>query len=177
MQTAFWVYIDQALGGGTREAGWLLSAQAVGGLVGAVVIGAWAKTRSPLSLLGWGGIGIGLFDAMTFNYPTFLPGIGLGLVLMAVVGVPAAAFGTGYTAAIQREAEDAYRGRVFGALLATSALLMIVGAAIAGLVTERLGAVAVLTGDSLAYMAAGAFVLRTLGAGAVTRRFSSAIDA
>jgi Na+/melibiose symporter-like transporter len=87
--TAFWVYIDQALGGGTREAGWLLSAQAAGGLVGAVVIGAWGKTRPAVSLLGWGAIGIGLIDLAVFNYPAFIPGIWLGLVLMAVVGAPA----------------------------------------------------------------------------------------
>ena len=30
MQTAFWVFIDEALGGGAREAGWLLTAQAAG---------------------------------------------------------------------------------------------------------------------------------------------------
>ena len=164
--TAFWVYIDQALGGGTREAGWLLSAQAVGGLVGAVVIGAWGKTRPPVYLLGWGAIGIGLIDLAVFNYPAFVPGIWLGLVLMAVVGVPATAFGTGYTTALQAEAADAYRGRVFGALGATSALFMIGGAAIAGLATERLGAVAVLTIDSLGYVAGGAFALRALATGA-----------
>jgi MFS family permease len=167
--TAFWVYIDQALGGGSREAGWLLSAQAVGGLVGAVVIGAWGKTRPPVYLLGWGAIGIGLIDLMVFNYPAFIPGIWLGLVLMAVVGVPATAFGTGYTAALQVEAADAYRGRVFGALGATSALFMIGGAAIAGLATERLGAVAVLTIDSLGYVAGGAFALRMLATEAATR--------
>jgi MFS family permease len=164
--TAFWVYIDQALGGGTREAGWLLSAQAVGGLVGAVVIGAWGKTRPPVYLLGWGAIGIGLIDLAVFNYPAFIPGIWLGLVLMAVVGVPATAFGTGYTTALQAEAGDAYRGRVFGALGATSALFMIGGAAIAGLATERLGAVTVLTIDSLGYVAGGVFALRALATGA-----------
>jgi MFS family permease len=168
MGTAFWVYVDQALKGGAREAGWLMSAQAVGGLVGAVVIGVRVTTRSPVELLGWGAIGLGLIDLVTFNYPAFVPGIGLGLVLMAVVGVPATAFGTGYTAAIQAETEDAYRGRVFGALGTTSALLMIVGAVIAGLATARLGAVAVLTIDSLAYIAAGAFALRTLAPGAAT---------
>jgi hypothetical protein len=52
---------------------------------------------------------------------------------------------------------------------ATSALFMIVGAAVAGLATERLGAVAVLTVDSLAYIAAGAFALRTLATRAATR--------
>ncbi len=163
MGTAFWVYVDEALGGGAREAGWLMSAQAVGGLVGAVVIGAWGKARSPMRLLGWGAIGLGLIDLATFNYPAFIPGIWLGLVLMAVVGVPATAFGTGYAASLQAETADAYRGRVFGALGTTSALFMIGGAAIAGLATERLGAVAVLTIDSLAYVAAGAFALRALG--------------
>ncbi|HYO29065.1 MAG TPA: MFS transporter [Thermomicrobiales bacterium] len=169
MQTAFWIYVDQALGGGAREAGWLLSAQAVGGLVGAVVVGARFKTRSPISLLGWGAIGVGLIDLATFNYPAFLPGIWLGLILMAVVGVPATAFGTGYTSALQVEAADAYRGRVFGALGATSALFMIVGAAIAGLATERLGAVAVLTIDSLGYALAGVFALWTLRTRTATR--------
>jgi MFS family permease len=165
-QTAFWVYVDEALGGGTREAGWLLSAQAVGGLVGAVVIGAWGKTRPPIFLLGWGAIGLGLIDLVTFNYPAFLSGIWLGLILMAVCGVPATAFGTGYTAAIQAETRDSYRGRVFGALLTPSALFMIGGAAIAGLATERLGAVAVLTIDSLGYVAGGAFALSSLAIGA-----------
>ncbi len=168
-QTAFWVYVDEALDGGAREAGWLMSAQAVGGLVGAVVIGAWGKTRPPVYLLGWGAIGLGLIALVTFNYPAFIPGIWLGLVLMAVVGVPATAFGTGYAAALQAEAADAYRGRVFGALSTTMALLMIVGAAIAGVATERLGAVAVLTIDSLGYVAAGAFALRTVGTGATAR--------
>jgi hypothetical protein len=112
---------------------------------------------------------VGLTDLATFNYPAFLPEIGLGLILMAVVGIPATAFGTGYTSALQVEAADAYRGRVFGALGATSALFMIVGAAIAGLATERLGAVAVLTIDSLGYALAGAFALWTLRTGAATR--------
>jgi MFS family permease len=39
MQTAFWIYVDQALGGGAREAGWLMSAQAIGGFAGAAMIG------------------------------------------------------------------------------------------------------------------------------------------
>jgi MFS family permease len=169
MVTAFWIYVDEALGGGSREAGWLMSAQAVGGLVGAVVIGAWAKHQSPVFLLGWGAVGLGLIDLATFNYPAFIPGIWLGLLLMAIVGVPATAFGTGYVASIQTETEDAYRGRVFGALGATSALFMIVGAVFAGLATARLGAVAVLTIDSLGYVAGGVFALRALAAGATTR--------
>jgi MFS family permease len=162
LQTAFWVYVDQALGGGTRVAGWLLSAQAVGGLVGGLTIGFWGKGRSPLALLGWGSIGLGLADLVLFIYPSFYPGIWLGIMALAIGGVPGVAFGTGYAAGIQLEAADAFRGRVFGALAATSALLMIAGAAIAGLTTERFGAVTVLSIDSLGYICGGAIALITL---------------
>lgn len=126
------------------------------------MIGSWGRARSPVHLLGWGAIGLGLIDLATFNYPAFIPGIWLGLVLMAIVGVPATAFSTGYLAALQTEADDAYRGRVFGALSTAMGLLMMTGAAIAGAATERFGAVAVLTIDSLAYVAAGAYALRAL---------------
>jgi Na+/melibiose symporter-like transporter len=170
MQTAFWIYVDQALGGGAREAGWLMSAQAIGGFVGAAMIGSWGKARPPVLLLAWGSIGIGLCDLMLFNYPAFVSGIGLGLLFMGLAGLPATAFGTGYISALQAEAGDAYRGRVFGALLATSALFMIIGAAFAGLATERLGAVAILTIDAVGYIAAGAFALAAVSGYATRRR-------
>ena len=162
MSAAFWVYIDEALRGGPQEGSWLISAQAIGGVLGALVVGARGTSRSPIFLLGWGAIGIGFFDLLTFNYPAFIPGVWLGIVFMAIVGIPVTAFGTGYTTAIQTEAGDAFRGRVFGALNATAALLMVVGALIAGVATERIGAVTILTIDSLAYMAGGIFALVTL---------------
>jgi MFS family permease len=170
MQTACWIYVDQALGGGAREAGWLMSAQAIGGFAGAAMIGSWGKARPPVLLLAWGSIGIGLCDLMLFNYPAFVSGIGLGLLFMGLAGLPATAFGTGYISALQAEAGDAYRGRVFGALLATSALFMIIGAAFAGLATARLGAVAILTIDAVGYIAAGAFALVAVSGYATRRR-------
>jgi MFS family permease len=167
--TAIWVFIDETLNGGPREAGWILSAQAVGGLIGALVIGSKVRRAEPLRMLGWGAIGLGTIDLMTFNYPAFVPGIWLALIFMAIVGVPASAFGTGYTTAIQTEAEDAYRGRVFGALDTTVAMLAMLGAVIAGVATARLGPVVVLSIDSLAYVAGGVFALQTLGSRVVRR--------
>jgi MFS family permease len=176
MGTALWVFIDQALNGGPREAGWLLSAQAVGGMIGAALVGSRFGTRSPVALLGWGAIGIGLCDLVLFNYPAFAPVLWPALLLFAVAGLPATAFGTGFTSAIQLEAEDAFRGRVFGAMNALSALLMIVGAGIAGVATERFGPVAVLTIDALAYIAGGVVALWTLTGVAAARR-RRAVDA
>ncbi len=167
--TALWVFIDEELGGGAREAGWLFGAQAVGGMIGAVLVGSWGKRRSPLFLLGIGALGVGLTDLIFFNYPAFVPGIWLGLLLMMIDGIPGAAFGTGYVASLQAATEDRYRGRVFGALLAMSALFMIAGALIAGVATPRLGAVTVLTLDSLGYIGGGLFALRALGTSATPK--------
>lgn len=169
LQTAFWVFVRRTLHGGTPEAGWLLSAQAIGGMIGAVAIGRWGNRRPPIALLGWGAFLVGLIDLAVFNYPRIVPGIGLGLMLLALDGLPASAFGTGYAASVQTETEDAFRGRVFGALSAISALCMIGGAAIAGLATPRLGAVAVLSLDSLGYAGGGAFALWALATGTATR--------
>ena len=175
--TAIWIFIDETLDGGPREAGWILSAQAVGGLIGALVIGSRFRRADPVRLIGWGAIGLGAIDLMTFNYPAFIPGIWLALILMAIVGVPASAFGAGYTTAIQKETEDAFRGRVFGALDATAALLAMVGAVIAGLATAALGPVLILSIDSLAYMAGGALALLILRQEATRRLAVSPLQA
>ena len=171
MGTVFWVFVEEALDGGTQEAGWLMSAQAVGGLIGSLLVGGWARRMSPLGLVGWGAIGLGLTDLLLFNYPAVISGIWLGLVLLCLAGFPVTAFATGFTTTVQTEAEDAYRGRVFGALNTTMGVLMIAGAAIAGPAAERFGAVAVLTIQALAYPIAGVFALTVMGQwGAATSR-------
>ena len=111
---------------------------------------------------------------MIFNYPAFISGIWLGMVLMAIVGVPASGFATGYQTVLQTETEDAYRGRIFGALDTTGAMLMILGASIAGAATARLGAVVILSIDGIMYIASGILALRQLAHVAVNRRTANA---
>jgi hypothetical protein len=74
------------------------------------------------------------------------------------------AYQAGYMSTVQTESTDAYRGRIFGALNATAAMLAMVGAVIAGLVTGRLGAVPTLTVQSASYVVAGLFALKVMAA-------------
>ncbi len=159
------VFVDEILGGGAPEVGWLMGAQAVGGVVGAFALGALRGKHRPTAarLLGWGGVGIGAIDVLIFNYPPLVPGIALGLALFVAVGVPAVAIGTGQAALLQASVADAFRGRVFGALGTTASALMIVGALLAGSLTDRLGVVTVLNVQALAYGGAGLLVLVALG--------------
>lgn len=176
MGTAFWVFIGKILRGGTPEAGVLVSAQADGVLLGSAVIGSWSKSQPPGRLLGWDAVGLGAIDPLTCTYPVFWPALRPGLVTMAVVGIPVTAFATGFTTTIQTETEDAHRARVFGALGTTMALLMIVGATIAGTATGAVGPVTVLGIQSESYILAGALTLGALAPRVATRLEPAEVD-
>ena len=149
------VFVAEVLGGGAPELGWLLAAQAVGGLIGGAVVGAVGGKLPLPRLVGLGAIGIGVVDLAIFTYPALVPGIAPGLALFVVIGIPAVGFGTGRTTLVQLRVADAFRGRVFGALGATYALLNVAGAALAGALGERLGIVPMLSVVSTAFILAG----------------------
>ena len=156
-------FVRVALDGGALELGWLMSAQAVGGLAGGVMVGSLAGRLSPARLLGLGALLLGLIDLAIFLYPSFVGGIILGLALFVLVGVPATGVVTGLQTLLQTSTEDGHRGRVFGALGTTQALLMLCGALLGGAMGDAVGVVPVLVVQGLAYVAAGLLVLVLLG--------------
>ena len=152
-------FVRVALDGGALELGWLMSAQAVGGVLGGLVVGAAAARLSPPRLLGLGAVLFGLTDLAIFVYPSFVQSIAVGLALFVLVGVPAAGMLAGLQTLLQTSAEDRFRGRVFGALGTTQALLMLAGALLGGALGDAVGVVPVLVVQGGAYVAAGALVL------------------
>lgn len=152
-------FVSEAFAGGALELGWVLSAQAVGGIVGGLMIG-WVGSRvPPAKLLGFGSLFIGLIDLAIFNYPALLSSIVPALVLMAVVGIPASGFGAGYTTLVQTNVSDAFLGRVFGTVSTVSALTMLVGMAAAGVLGDLVGVVPVINTQGVVYVLAGLLVL------------------
>lgn len=152
-------FVRVALGGGALELGWLMSAQAVGGVLGGLVVGAAAARLSPPRLLGWGAVLFGLIDLAIFVYPSFVESIAVGLALFVLVGVPAAGMLAGLQTLLQTSAKDHVRGRVFGALGTTQALLMLAGTLLGGALGDAVGIVPVLVVQGGAYVAAGILVL------------------
>lgn len=152
-------FVRVALDGGALELGWLMSSQAVGGLIGGVVVGSLAGRLSPARLLGLGALLLGLIDLAIFLYPSFVEGIALGLVLFVLVGVPVTGVLTGLQTLLQTSTEDSHRGRVFGALGTTQALLMLCGALLGGALGDAVGIVPVLVVQGGAYVLAGLLVL------------------
>jgi MFS family permease len=132
MGVIFVVWVTEVLRGGAQEMGWLMSAQAVGGLLGGLAIGALSSRLSTKMMAGFGAIAFGLIDIALFTYPLVFAGLWPGLILIAIVGLPAAAVGASWTTLLQSSVKDEFRGRIFGAVGTTSSLLRLLGLLLAG---------------------------------------------
>ena len=148
-------FVKDVLESGGAGYGAILSAQAVGGLAGSVLIVRLAGSATPELLVAGGGLGIGVIDLAIFTYPLAVPVLWPAIVLMVVVGVPVAALRAGLATLQQTAVEDAYRGRLLGSFGTTMALAMAVGAVIGGTLGETVGIVQLLVIQSVAYAVAG----------------------
>ncbi|HEY8786172.1 MAG TPA: MFS transporter [Candidatus Limnocylindria bacterium] len=128
----FVVWVNRVIGGTALELGWFMTAQAVGGLIGGLFVARVTRGMSPRQVLGVASVLFGLLDAVLFVSPLIRSEIVVSLVIIGVVGIAAVAFGAGFTAILQTSVDDAYRGRVFGAIFATMAVLRLTSTLIAG---------------------------------------------
>ena len=132
MSVLFVVWVNRVIGGTALELGWFMTAQAVGGLVGGVFVAHLTRGAPPRRVLGVASIAFGSLDALLFVSPLVRPEIVIGLAIVALVGVTTVAFGAGFNAILQTSADDAYRGRLLGAIFTTMALLRLASTLLAG---------------------------------------------
>jgi MFS family permease len=158
----FVVFVDRVLDGSGAEIGLLRGVQAIGGVLGGLAIGAFAGQLRPVSLIGWGAIGLALVELVIWNAATITTSVGLYVGLFIVVGVPAVAYMTGMVTWAQTHVGDMYLGRIFAAYTTVSGLLQSIGLAVGGVLGNRLGVVQVLNGQAVLYLLAGALTFALL---------------
>ncbi len=145
------VFVQDGMGLGAVEFGWIMTARGVGGLLGGLLIAQFGARFKPVELVA-GGLAIsGLLILLMVNIPR-LPVV-MGLM---VVGGP---FFMGWIISgwtlLQTTTADEFRGRVFGAFGTTTTLLMFVGSGLAGLLADQIGASPLLNAAALIYILAG----------------------
>jgi hypothetical protein len=101
----------------------------------------------------------GVLDLALFNYPLLFDAVWIGSALMILVGIPGISTQAARTTILQTHVADAYRGRVFGSMQTSAALLMLIGTTVAGATGNLLGPIALLNFQGGAYVVAGVFVL------------------
>lgn len=161
MDTLFAVYVTRTLHGGSRQMGWLLSAQAVGGILGSAAGTRVASRFRPVAQASACFALFGLVDLAIFNYPRWDTRLWPVIVMFFLIGMPGVlAFVTMLTL-FQLQAPDQLRGRMFAALAVGQAAAAMLGAAVAGLLGQTVSVVNLLTAQRAGYVLA-AILLRVL---------------
>jgi MFS family permease len=151
-------WVHDVLQRGPEVYAWLLTAHAASGIVGTLLVGRFGAGLAPRALMGWGSVIAGLALGVKFNVPS----LALALALSLLTGVTSVASAVGVETHLQRSIRDEYRGRVFGALGASGALLSLLGAALGGLCAEIVGILPMLDVAAGLTVLAGIVVLRAI---------------
>jgi MFS family permease len=159
----FVLFVTRELAGDGADVGLLRGVQAIGGLVGGVLVVGLARRLEAGRLLGVSLLAFGLIDLAIWNGPVLTTATWLYLGLFAAAGIPGIAFLTGLTALVQERTDDAFLGRVFATYYGSFNGLTGVGMLLAGLLGDSVGVVAVLNGQAGLYLLAGLVAVATLG--------------
>lgn len=162
MSTLFTPFVENVLHGTPQDLGFILAAQAVGGIAGGMAAAASGHRIRAARLLGLGAVAFGLVDLGIFLYPLGYVAVWPAVAGMIIVGLPGALTLAGLITLFQRNSEDAYRGRVFGALSALEGVSVLAGTLGAGYLSRAAGIVPVLAVQGAGYVAAGLVMLRAL---------------
>ncbi len=122
------------------QLGWLMAAQGVGGLIGGLLVGQMSKALSSRMLIP---LGLGITATILLvivNFPIYT----MALALMVLVGIAVMAWAVSAPTLLQMSVADRYRGRVFGTLNTTTALMSLCGMGLAGALGDLIGIVPVL---------------------------------
>ena len=155
-------FVSRILHGDASAYGTILSLQAVGGIAGGVLVAAYGHRLSLRVLVGAGSVLFGATDLMLFLYPLALPGLLPAGILIALAGLPGAALAAGYATALQIQAGDDHRGRVFGAFATVQAAAILLGIAAGGALGSSIGIIPVLAAQGVGYCGIGCYLTAAL---------------
>jgi MFS family permease len=155
-------WVRDVLGAGPQVYAGLMTASAASGIVGTLLVGRFGRRLSPRVLMGWSSVLAGALLLVRFN----IASVGLAFALSIPNGITAVASAVGVETLVQQSVRPELRGRIFGALGASGALLSLLGAAVGGTLAEVVGIVTMLNVASVLTLGAGLVVLRAFPAGA-----------
>jgi MFS family permease len=154
-------FVRSVLHGGAAALGWLSTTGALGGLLGGLIVGQFGRKVPPRRLTGVGTVVVGLLMLAMYNQTSLRVVMVLGFVMTA----PVVGAGVGSSTLLQTGVPDAYRGRVFGALNTTAALVGLAGVGLAGIFGHILGIVPMLSVAGGITLLAGVIALVMLPTG------------
>jgi MFS family permease len=160
--TLFAPYVRSVLHGGPEALGVISGIQAVGGVIGGLVVATFGSRWQPQRMLGVGALAFGFVDLAIALYPLAWVHVWPAAALMILVGLPGAFATAGMMTLFQQHTDDRERGRVFSLILLVRAVATVLGSLTAGVLGGRIGIVPVMAWQGCGYVVAGSLVLVTL---------------
>jgi MFS family permease len=148
--------VRDVLGRGPSVYGTLLAVHALFGIAGTLAVGHLGVRVAARDLIGWSSLVAGVALTLRFSVPS----VPLAYALTPVTGVTSVVAAVGVQTLVQQGVRDEYRGRVFGALGASGALLSLAGAVVGGTAAELVGLVPMLDVAAALVAVSGVVVLR-----------------
>lgn len=130
-------YVKSVLHGDALVLGWILSAQAIGGIVGSLLIVRLSKLVKPVLLIPISGLVVGVTIAVL----GFVPILAVVLPLMALIGISAIGFFVLQFTLLQTNVANEYQGRIFGTFNTLQAIALLFGMGIASGLGDKIGIV------------------------------------
>ncbi|WP_083713141.1 MFS transporter [Brachybacterium sp. P6-10-X1] len=147
-------FTRELLNAGPDVLGWILSAQAVGGVFGALWSTRVADRRPPFHLLAVAALVAGILLLVVFTYPLGYQAVWPAVALTTLAGAPFAVVAAMQGTLLQTQSPPAARGRVFSLFWGVTSLAQLLGIGLAGVLAERFGSVVVVL-DGVGYVIAG----------------------
>ena len=159
----FVLFVLRSLGAGDQAVGLLRGVQAIGGVLGGLVVAIAAK-RIGARWLTVGGLAIfGLISLLTWNSPAITDSTWWYAALFIAAGVPATAIVTGLITTTQHAAPPRVRGRVLSLIGVSEALGQGTGILVAGLFASSVSLTLLLDGQASLYLACAVVAAASFG--------------
>jgi MFS family permease len=152
-------FVERVLHGSPQDLGLIMAAQAIGGIAGGMVAAASGHRFRAGRMMCYGAVVFGLVDLAIFLYPLGYVAVWPAVAGMIIVGLPGALTLAGLITLFQRSSDDAYRGRVFGAVSALEGVTVLAGTLGSGYLSRLAGIIPVLAVQGGGYVVAGLAML------------------
>jgi len=159
----FVLFVERSLHGDGSAVGLLRGVQAIGGILGGLLLGLVARRVRASALVGYGYLLFGLVSLTTWNAPALTTALGLYVGLFIAAGIPGVAALTGLLTLAQTHTPPSHLGRVAGAFDTSTAAMQALGVLIAGVLGDRIGLGMILDAQAGLLLLAGAVTLVSLG--------------
>jgi MFS family permease len=144
-------YVKNVMHGNALVLGWLMAAQAIGGIAGSLIIVQLSKIIHPTRLIPISALILGTLLFIVANFPLFK----VVVPVITIAGIGVIGFFVSMITLLQCNVSDQYRGRIFGALNTVQAAAMLFGMILASGLGDRIGIIPTIELDACFNILAG----------------------